>query len=157
MATKLLVCPECGEAVGPGRFACASCGTVLASVAGAPRALGLVEDLAAPAGAAITAPESESPTEADAVADVIDAPAQPGPAWLRALSDQASDDSVVELLPDGVDNDWDAVADSVDASIAATPRPALRPRQARTPRRPRQFGIGAAAAQPAVAEFAAAA
>jgi hypothetical protein len=32
MATKTVVCPECGEAAAPGRYACADCGALLAAV-----------------------------------------------------------------------------------------------------------------------------
>jgi hypothetical protein len=37
MATKTVVCPECGSAVAPGRYACDECGALLAAVAGAHR------------------------------------------------------------------------------------------------------------------------
>jgi hypothetical protein len=49
MATKLLVCPECASEVAPGRFACTSCGALLASVASAPRTLGWTEAMTPPA------------------------------------------------------------------------------------------------------------
>ncbi len=37
MATKTVVCPECGASAAPGRYACAECGALLASVAVAAR------------------------------------------------------------------------------------------------------------------------
>jgi hypothetical protein len=38
MATKTVVCPECGSSAAPGRYACAECGALLAAVGAAPRA-----------------------------------------------------------------------------------------------------------------------
>jgi hypothetical protein len=40
MATKTIVCPECQAPVVPGRYACAQCGALLASVALTPRSFG---------------------------------------------------------------------------------------------------------------------
>ena len=37
MATKTVVCPDCGAASAPGRYACSECGALLASVALTPR------------------------------------------------------------------------------------------------------------------------
>ncbi|MBA2720310.1 MAG: hypothetical protein H0U52_13885, partial [Chloroflexi bacterium] len=37
MATKTVVCPECGSPAAPGRYACAECGALLAAVAVTPR------------------------------------------------------------------------------------------------------------------------
>jgi hypothetical protein len=37
MATKTVVCPECGSAAGPARYACAECGAMLAAVGPAQR------------------------------------------------------------------------------------------------------------------------
>lgn len=42
MATKTVVCPECGAATAPGRYACAACGALLAAVGPAPRGAGAV-------------------------------------------------------------------------------------------------------------------
>jgi hypothetical protein len=38
MATKTVVCPECGSEVAPGRYACSACGSLLAAVSSTPRA-----------------------------------------------------------------------------------------------------------------------
>ena len=40
MATKTVVCPDCGSPAAPGRYACADCGALLAAVAAAPRSWG---------------------------------------------------------------------------------------------------------------------
>ena len=40
MATKTVVCPECGSEAERGRYACSECGALLAAVAMAPRANG---------------------------------------------------------------------------------------------------------------------
>lgn len=37
MATKTVVCPECGSEVAPGRYACSECGSLLAAVSSTPR------------------------------------------------------------------------------------------------------------------------
>ena len=39
MATRTVVCPECGSAAAPGRYACAECGALLAAVGLQPRSL----------------------------------------------------------------------------------------------------------------------
>lgn len=43
MATKLVACPECDAPLGPGRFACSSCGTILAAVASVAGRFGAAE------------------------------------------------------------------------------------------------------------------
>jgi hypothetical protein len=44
MATKTVVCPDCGAAAAPGRYACSECGALLASVAVTPRTWSATED-----------------------------------------------------------------------------------------------------------------
>jgi hypothetical protein len=66
MATKTVVCPECGSPAGAGRYACAECGALLAAVGPAPR--GRRSAKAAAAAAKVT-----EATELDAPADVADA------------------------------------------------------------------------------------
>src|SRR5262245_32640126 len=39
MATSTVVCPECGAAAAPGRFACPACGALVASLGSAPKAV----------------------------------------------------------------------------------------------------------------------
>lgn len=56
MATKTVVCPECGSSAAPGRYACADCGALLAAVAATPRAYG-----AGPEPAPVAAPIAPEP------------------------------------------------------------------------------------------------
>jgi hypothetical protein len=105
MATKMLVCPECASAIAPGRFACTSCGALLASVATAPRTLGWAE---APSPPALTpaAPErsSESPMDADSTDPVTAEAAEPmttiGPAWAHGPLERAPGETDLDLLDD---------------------------------------------------------
>jgi hypothetical protein len=97
MATKTVVCPECGSPADPGRYACAECGALLAAVGPGPRrrrsakaavdapadvvdADGLVEpaindDLAADPGESAEPVGSGEPVE---IAPERDEPAAPG-------------------------------------------------------------------------------
>jgi len=139
MATKMLVCPECESAVAPGRFACTSCGTLLASVASAPRSLSLAEPMtppsvspAAPA-AAIVVPDTDDDSAPDSLA-AADGPTTIGPAWAHGPLERAPGESDLEL---GFDEDAplasegasivapEAEADTaaVDAVTAAEPPP----------------------------------
>ena len=49
MATKTVVCPECGVPAAPGRYACAECGALLAAVGGLPRTWPTVQPAIEPA------------------------------------------------------------------------------------------------------------
>ena len=103
MATKLLVCPECASAIAPGRFACTSCGALLASVATAPRTLGWTD---APSPPALTpsAPErvSEPPIDADstdpATAEAVEPMKTIGPAWAHGPLERAPGETDLDLL-----------------------------------------------------------
>jgi hypothetical protein len=114
MATKLLVCPECASEVAPGRFACTSCGALLASVASAPRSLGWME--------AMTPPAVSSPPRAD-VESVVDAvePAPSvsntiGPAWAHGPLERAPGETDGELAGDEDESTFDTLAaDAADA------------------------------------------
>jgi hypothetical protein len=102
MATKLLVCPECASEVAPGRFACTSCGALLASVASAPRALGLTE---------ATTPPAVSPASHAIDEPVLDAVVPEegasnghsetiGPAWAHGPLERAPGETDLDLTPD---------------------------------------------------------
>ena len=96
MATKTVVCPECGSEAAPGRFACAECGALLASVALTPRAVPSAESAAADAAAAdAAAPRhaapDESPVESPGLTDD----------WDAAVADSlAGGDATVAIAPD---------------------------------------------------------
>ena len=59
MATKTVVCPDCGAPAAPGRYACADCGALIAAVAAPARAWG--SDTAA---AAMESADPPAPLEA---------------------------------------------------------------------------------------------
>ena len=61
MATRMVVCPECGDAVPFGRLACSNCGSLLASVAGSKPAAPTIVD--GPDEAPETEPEPEPEPE----------------------------------------------------------------------------------------------
>ena len=88
MATKMLVCPECESAVAPGRFACPSCGTLLAAVASAQRSLGWVDDMTPPPAA--IAPDE--PTDALLSLSTI------GPAWAHGPLERAPGETDLDLV-----------------------------------------------------------
>jgi hypothetical protein len=48
MATKTVVCPECDAPLSPGRFACSSCGALVASIATVSRSFTHVEEILPP-------------------------------------------------------------------------------------------------------------
>lgn len=84
MATRMVVCPECGAEVPYGRLSCVACGTLLASVAGAARRTSAPAGGAGPADRAdeVAAPErgSDSAASAESGAATGD---RPTPAVLR--------------------------------------------------------------------------
>jgi hypothetical protein len=102
MATKLLVCPECASEVAPGRFACTSCGALLASVASAPRSLGWTEAMTPPA----VSPASHA--TAEPVLDAVDPETSRsnghgetiGPAWAHGPLERAPGESDLDLTAD---------------------------------------------------------
>jgi hypothetical protein len=80
MATKTIVCPECQAPVVPGRYACAQCGALLASVGPTPRSFGGGRELGHDgASAEVTA----------AVADRHEVPSVPSP------EDRSADEPLV--------------------------------------------------------------
>ena len=72
MATKTVVCPECGSEAAPGRFACPECGALLASV-------GAFDPL--PPGEPAPPPAGEPEPEADLEPEPVATAAVHAPAW----------------------------------------------------------------------------
>lgn len=68
MATKTVVCPECGSPVDPGRYACAECGALLAAVGPAPRGHSATAVATAATEAADVA-DPDVPADADGIVD----------------------------------------------------------------------------------------
>jgi hypothetical protein len=128
MATKLLVCPECASEVAPGRFACTSCGALLASVASAPRALGWTEAMTppavSPASHAVDEPAFDAvapeTSESNGHAETI------GPAWAHGPLERAPGETDLDLAADEATSATAGPADAgrTDASAAA---PAAEP------------------------------
>ena len=109
MATKSVVCPECGAAAAPGRYACAECGALLASVGPVRSWSG--EDAAAPA----PAPSAPPPVA------VAEEPAKParrsGSRTRRPTAAEAPAPAVVER----------PVAQPVAQANAVQPQPPTQP------------------------------
>ena len=61
MATKTVVCPECGVPAAPGRYACAECGALLAAVGGLPRTWPTIQPTVEPATEATVEPTAVTP------------------------------------------------------------------------------------------------
>ena len=126
MATKLLVCPECASEVAPGRFACTSCGALLASVASAPRALGWMEAVTPPAVSSLP------PADVESVVDPVEPAASEsntiGPAWAHGPLERAPGETDVDLA---ADEDASSIgtlpADAVDAVNGAQLGPDAQP------------------------------
>src|SRR5690349_14211999 len=78
MATKTVVCPECGEAAAPGRYACADCGALLAAVGTFARRWEESETLPEPEPAVVAAsPSAFVPAPAAAAAsELVAAPVE---------------------------------------------------------------------------------
>jgi hypothetical protein len=107
MATKMLVCPECDSAVAPGRFACTSCGALLASVASAPRSLSLTEAMTPPSVSPAAPPAEIVDAESDTgfapdPHEAVDGLSTIGPAWAHGPLERAPGESDLEL---GFDED----------------------------------------------------
>jgi hypothetical protein len=127
MATKTIVCPECQAPAAPGRYACAECGALLASVALTPRPYGgaqretAVDVAPAEAQAEVaTRPEvSLVPAVAERSATdmlVTDRPRRKptAPAWTEGLAAEP-----IESAP-GADERWDDQPPTVGAVAATT-------------------------------------
>ena len=112
MATRTIVCPECNASSAPGRYACAQCGALLASVAVTPRAWNgsagqvasaEVEHAAPAEPVPVPASKPSSATEPLGKLATADRPrrAPIAPAWTRSL-----DAEPVDAAP-GPDEHWD--------------------------------------------------
>jgi hypothetical protein len=124
MATKTIVCPECQAPAGPGRYACAQCGALLASVALAPRPQGRAgREAVVDVAPAEAAPPALAPSLVEQATDVLvaDRPRRTrvAPAWTQGLAAEP-----IESAP-GVDERWDDQPPTAEA--AAEPVPAERP------------------------------
>lgn len=109
MATKTMVCPDCGEALPYGRLSCPNCGSLLASVAGSHRAVIETRD----------APAAEPEVAADDVEDVV-----PEAAPAEAPEAATPDDEPATSEPDTAETDTpDVGAPDVVADRPAEPRP----------------------------------
>lgn len=126
MATKLLVCPECASEVAPGRFACTSCGALLASVASAPRSLGWMDAMTPPA------VSPASPASVDAVVDTIEPETREsngrgdtiGPAWAHGPLERVPGETDRDMMADDAASAIETPAgDGVDPIDVAEQRP----------------------------------
>jgi hypothetical protein len=132
MATKLLVCPECASEVAPGRFACTSCGALLASVASAPRSLGWMEAMTPPAVTSQPAVNSQRPADLEHVVDAVEPAASEsntiGPAWAHGPLERAPGETDGDLAGDESTPRVDTLgAHSVGAADGAQPGPDAQP------------------------------
>jgi hypothetical protein len=100
MATKTIVCPECGATVAPGRYACAECGALLAAVGMLPRTW---EPAETPAPTAPTAEVFEPPLgSGDVLPSVATVPATGGngaPKRPRRVKPSKTDDAAAAAPP----------------------------------------------------------
>jgi hypothetical protein len=126
MATKLLVCPECASEVAPGRFACTSCGALLASVASAPRSLGWMDAMTPPAVTSPPPPDVESGV--DAVEPGAGESNTIGPAWAHGPLERAPGETDGDLVADEDALSIDTLAaDAVDVDNGAQLGPDAEP------------------------------
>jgi hypothetical protein len=116
MATKTVVCPECGASAAPGRYACAECGTLLASVAVTARSWSGAADEGDEAGPDDRAADPEPATPGapalapDAQADLVDE---------TAVGADAGTADPVAPGPDGVSPGADPSAFDEDAPLGS--------------------------------------
>ncbi len=127
MATKAVVCPECGAAAAPGRYACAECGSLLAAVAALPRVwdpeLVLVRPPTEPALLAVEPAVPAEPAELDPPAVSVDGwTPHPGADTEQAWVDP--DDAPLGSLVDSEPELEPAVGAAPSAAMAAAEEPA---------------------------------
>ncbi len=127
MATKTAVCPECGSEAAPGRFACADCGALLASVALTLRSLTSLEPVLVVA--ATPAAATTAMTDAEMSKGRADVPADPADVAGSAPRLEPTGSPEIGLAdtgnnPDESDDDpgSEALAFDEDAPIAASRR-----------------------------------
>lgn len=128
MATKLLVCPECASEVAPGRFACTSCGALLASVASAPRSLGWMQTLTPPAlnpayprsVEAVVAIEPDTRVSNGNRATI-------GPAWAHGPLERAPDEADLDVRADEATSAIDAPKTEDEPTVHNEPVPEADP------------------------------
>jgi hypothetical protein len=111
MATKTVVCPECGSPAAPGRYACAECGSLLASVA--PGGRELTPDSATAHGATVAAVDQPDVAAIDGSGDALTAEAEPV-AEPATIAPGAATDVGTAIEPESAfepdETGWDEVA-----------------------------------------------
>jgi len=141
MATKTIVCPECQAPAVPGRYACARCGALLASVALTARAAGgSVSEPGpglGPAAAFVDHTSGETPTDDGPRATPI------APAWTHALAAEPADEPLAEP---GEDERWDDEVVLVD-TVADRAMPDVRSEAARVDETSRATAVVATQAE----------
>src|SRR5688500_14970793 len=161
MATKTIVCPECGEPVPYGRLACGACGALIAAVAGAPRrstplasvvvtepgvlADDVADDEPDAAGPAAAEPEAAGPQAAQPEAPEP-AAAEPAAAEPEAAEPEAAEPEAAEPEANPVAESEAEIASAAEtapaeptaadvAAVEPTPsRPAAQPATTRSAR-----------------------
>ncbi len=131
MATKTVVCPECGAGAAPGRYACAECGALLAAVGTYPRrwesseSVEVVPEPAVDANGAGSHAGSEPEAEAEPEPTLEPEP-EPAPAPAREPAGEPAPiaAAVVVPAPDAVPAP--AAAPAAEAAPAPEPKPRSR-------------------------------
>jgi hypothetical protein len=109
MATKTVVCPECGAAAAPGRYACADCGALLAAVSVQPRTWAPEDVLDGPAEApardasgADEGSQDSAPAAVGVAVAIAEPPAPP-------MAEPAPPDGEAVAEPSWPDQPWDPI------------------------------------------------
>jgi hypothetical protein len=124
MATRTVVCPECGAEVPSGRLSCAACGTLIASVAGSPKRAVAADPVAA------TGPGDPAALDGDAVdaaaASARRARTAAAAEWKRGM-DAAEEQAVPPILRDWTGPSPLGVVTEPASGGASGPAPAWTP------------------------------